>query len=31
VMVFSILMNGVRDLSLAHRLQDQMAALIARY
>jgi D-alanyl-D-alanine carboxypeptidase/D-alanyl-D-alanine-endopeptidase (penicillin-binding protein 4) len=31
VMVFSILMNGVRDLSLAHRLQDQMAALIARF
>jgi serine-type D-Ala-D-Ala carboxypeptidase/endopeptidase (penicillin-binding protein 4) len=31
VMVFSILMNGVGDLSRAHLMQDQMAALIARY
>jgi serine-type D-Ala-D-Ala carboxypeptidase/endopeptidase (penicillin-binding protein 4) len=31
VMVFSILMNGVGDLSRARLMQDQMAALIARY
>lgn len=30
-MIFSILMNGVRDLSLAHREQDLIAAEIARY
>lgn len=30
-MVFSILMNGVRDLYEARRQQDRMAALIARY
>jgi D-alanyl-D-alanine carboxypeptidase/D-alanyl-D-alanine-endopeptidase (penicillin-binding protein 4) len=31
VMVFSILMNGVADLARARLMQDQMAALIARY
>jgi D-alanyl-D-alanine carboxypeptidase/D-alanyl-D-alanine-endopeptidase (penicillin-binding protein 4) len=31
VMAFSILMNGVGDLGRARRMQDQMAALIARY
>ena len=30
-MVFSILMNGVRDLSLAHHEQDQIAGLVASY
>ena len=30
-MVFSILMASVRNLDLAHREQDRMAALIARY
>jgi D-alanyl-D-alanine carboxypeptidase/D-alanyl-D-alanine-endopeptidase (penicillin-binding protein 4) len=31
VMVFSILMGGVRDLSLAHREQDRIAAAVASY
>jgi serine-type D-Ala-D-Ala carboxypeptidase/endopeptidase (penicillin-binding protein 4) len=31
VMVFSILMGSVRDLSLAHREQDRIAALVASY
>jgi D-alanyl-D-alanine carboxypeptidase/D-alanyl-D-alanine-endopeptidase (penicillin-binding protein 4) len=31
VMAFSILNNRVRSLSAAHRAQDRMAALIARY
>jgi D-alanyl-D-alanine carboxypeptidase/D-alanyl-D-alanine-endopeptidase (penicillin-binding protein 4) len=30
-MIFSILMNGVRDLSLAHYEQDKIAALVASY
>jgi serine-type D-Ala-D-Ala carboxypeptidase/endopeptidase (penicillin-binding protein 4) len=30
-MIFSILMNGVRDLSLAHREQDRIAGAIAAY
>lgn len=30
-MIFSILMNGVRDLSLAHREQDRIAGAIASY
>jgi len=30
-MIFSILMNGVRDLSLAHYEQDRIAALVASY
>jgi len=30
-MIFSILMNGVRDLSLAHREQDRIAGEIASY
>jgi serine-type D-Ala-D-Ala carboxypeptidase/endopeptidase (penicillin-binding protein 4) len=30
-MVFSILMNGVRDLTLAHYEQDKIAALVASY
>lgn len=31
VMTFSILMNGVRDLGLAHREQDRVAAAVASY
>lgn len=31
VMVFSILMNGVRDLELAHAEQDRIAAAVASY
>jgi len=31
ITIFSILMNGVRDLNLAHREQDKIAALIASY
>jgi D-alanyl-D-alanine carboxypeptidase/D-alanyl-D-alanine-endopeptidase (penicillin-binding protein 4) len=31
IMVFSILMNGVGDLSLAHYEQDRIAALVASY
>jgi D-alanyl-D-alanine carboxypeptidase/D-alanyl-D-alanine-endopeptidase (penicillin-binding protein 4) len=31
VMIFSILMNSVRDLSLAHYEQDKIAALVASY
>jgi D-alanyl-D-alanine carboxypeptidase/D-alanyl-D-alanine-endopeptidase (penicillin-binding protein 4) len=31
IMIFSILMNSVRDLDLAHREQDKIAALIASY
>jgi serine-type D-Ala-D-Ala carboxypeptidase/endopeptidase (penicillin-binding protein 4) len=31
IMAFSILMNGVRDLSLAHDEQDKIAALVASY
>ena len=30
-MIFSILMNGVRDLGLAHLEQDRIAAAIAAY
>lgn len=30
-MIFSILMNGVRDLSLAHREQDRIAGAVAAY
>ena len=30
-MIFSILMNGVGDLSLAHYEQDKIAALVASY
>jgi len=30
-MIFSILMNGVRDLSLAHYEQDKIAGLVASY
>jgi D-alanyl-D-alanine carboxypeptidase/D-alanyl-D-alanine-endopeptidase (penicillin-binding protein 4) len=30
-MIFSILMNGVRDLELAHLEQDQIAAAVASY
>ncbi len=31
MMVFSILMGSVRDLALAHREQDRIAAAIASY
>jgi D-alanyl-D-alanine carboxypeptidase len=31
VMVFSVLMNGVRDLNLAHAEQDRIAAAVASY
>jgi D-alanyl-D-alanine carboxypeptidase/D-alanyl-D-alanine-endopeptidase (penicillin-binding protein 4) len=31
VMVFSVLMNGVRDLSLAHLDQDRIAGMVASY
>jgi D-alanyl-D-alanine carboxypeptidase/D-alanyl-D-alanine-endopeptidase (penicillin-binding protein 4) len=31
VMIFSILMNGVRDLTLAHAEQDRIAAAVAGY
>lgn len=31
VMIFSILMNGVRDLNLAHAEQDRIAAAVASY
>ena len=31
VMIFSILMGGVRDLSLAHAEQDRIAAAVASY
>ena len=30
-MIFSILMNGVRDLNLAHLEQDRIAAAVASY
>jgi serine-type D-Ala-D-Ala carboxypeptidase/endopeptidase (penicillin-binding protein 4) len=31
IMIFSILMNSVRDLSLAHYEQDKIAAAVASY
>jgi hypothetical protein len=30
-MIFSILMNSVRDLTLAHAEQDRIAGLVASY